>query len=166
VVERWTHAFYISHYPAGRDASIYYDGGMDFRFKNDTPYYILIKTAHTDSSVTISFYSTNMGTEVEYSDTGFVNIVPFGTIYRDDPTLPTGFEKEGDMGYGVEGREITVHRTVKRGDKVVLQDKFFSHYEPKNRVVLRGTGPPLPPGAPPPPGATPVVPAPPAPPPQ
>lgn len=161
VVERWPHDFYIAHYPPGRDASIYYDGGMDFRFKNDTPYYILIKTAHTDSSVTISFYSTNMGTEVEYSDTGFANIVPFGTIYRNDPTLPAGFEKEGDMGYGVEGREITVYRTVKRGGKVVLQDKFFSHYEPKNRVVLRGTGPPLPPGAPPPPGATPAAPAPP-----
>ncbi|MFZ3062567.1 MAG: VanW family protein [Actinomycetota bacterium] len=165
VVERWPHDFYIAHYPAGRDASIYYDGGMDFRFKNDTPHYILIKTAHTDSSVTISFYSTNMGTEVSYNDTGFVNIVPFGITYKDDPTLPTGFEKEGDMGYGMEGREITVYRTVKRGGKVILQDKFFSHYEPKNRVMLKGTGPALPPGAPPPPGATPMAPAPPAPPP-
>ena len=58
IVERYPHDFYISHYPDGRDASIYYDGAMDFKFKNDSPYYVLIKTDHTDSSVTVAFYST------------------------------------------------------------------------------------------------------------
>ena len=119
VIERYPHDFYISHYPDGRDASIYYDGGMDFKFKNDTPYYILIKTDHSETSVTIAFYSTNMGTEVAYSNTGFSNIIPYGIVYKDDPAVPTGWEKDADMGYGVDGRDITVFRTVKRGGAVV-----------------------------------------------
>lgn len=158
VVERYPHDFYISHYPDGRDASIYYDGGMDFKFKNDTPYYILIKTDHSNDSVTVAFYSTNIGTEVSYSGTGFTNPVPYGIIYKDDPAVPTGWEKDADMGYGVDGRDITVFRTVKRGSTLVREDKFISHYEPKQRIVLKGTGPPLvlPPGTPPPPDLRPL----------
>lgn len=157
-VERYPHDFYISHYPDGRDASIYYDGGMDFKFKNDSPYFILIKTDHTDSSVTVAFYSTNLGTEVSYSDTGFTNIVPYGIVYKDDPTVPLGWEKDGDLGYGVDGRDIIVSRTIKRGGNPYREDKFISHYEPKQRIVLKGTGPPLvlPPGAPPPDGLRPL----------
>ncbi len=150
VVDRYPHEFYISHYPNGRDASIYYDGGMDFKFKNDSPYFILIKTDHTDSSVTVAFYSTNLGTDVSYTDTGFTNTVPYGIVYKDDPAVPVGWEKDADMGYGVDGRDISVFRTVKRGGVIYREDKFISHYEPKQRIVLKGTGPPLPPGTPPP----------------
>ncbi len=156
VVERYPHDFYISHYPSGRDASVYYDGGMDFRFRNDSPYYILIKTDHSDSSVTIAFYSTKMSQDVIYDDTGFTGIVPFGISYKDDPTLPAGWEKEGEFGYGVEGRDITVHRTVTRDGKMIHDDRFSSHYEPKHRIIMKGTGAPLPPGTPPPPGAQPA----------
>jgi vancomycin resistance protein YoaR len=143
IVERYPHDFYISHYPDGRDASIYYDGGMDFKFKNDSPYWILIKTDHTNTSVTIAFYSTNLGTDVSYTDTGFTNIVPYTILYKDDPAVPTGWEKDGDMGYGVDGRDITVSRIIKRGGNPYREDKFISHYEPKQRIVLKGTGPPL-----------------------
>ncbi len=155
IVERYPHDFYISHYPDGRDASIYYDGGMDFKFKNDTAYYILIKTDHSDSSVTIAFYSTKTDVEVSYTDTGFTNIVPYGMVYKDEPTIPTGYEADADMGYGVDGRDITVSRTVKKGGQVTRQDKFASHYEPKQRLILKGTGPALAPGTPPPPGVRP-----------
>lgn len=156
IVERYAHDFYISHYPDGRDASIYYDGGMDFKFRNDSPYYMLIKTSHTDTSVTVAFYSTNTGLDVGYSDTGFTNIVPYGIVYKDDPVVPTGWEKDADLGYGVDGRDISVSRTVKKGGAVVREDKFTSHYEPKQRLVLKGTGPPLPAGTPPPPDLRPL----------
>jgi vancomycin resistance protein YoaR len=156
IVERYPHDFYISHYPPGRDASIYYDGGMDFKFKNDSPYYILIKTDHSDSSVTIAFYSTKTDVDVSYSDTGFTNIVPYGIVYKDDPTVPAGYEKDGDMGYGVDGRDITVFRTVKKGGQVTRDDRFASHYEPKQRIVMKGTGPALPPGTPVPAGLRPL----------
>jgi vancomycin resistance protein YoaR len=156
IIERYPHDFYISHYPNGRDASIYYDGGMDFKFKNDTPYHVLIKTEATDSSITIAFYSTKTDTTVDYTDTGFTNIIGFGITYKDDPAIPTGWEKDAEMGYGVEGRDITVFRTVKRGGAVVREDKFVSHYEPKQRLVLKGTGPALPPNTPPPPGLRPL----------
>lgn len=156
IVERYPHDFYISHYPDGRDASIYYDGGMDFKFKNDTPFYVLIKTDHTESSVTVAFYSTKTDVDVSYTDTGFTNIVPYGIVYKDDATLPAGWEKDGDLGYGVDGRDITVTRVVKKGGQVTAENKFASHYEPKQRIVLKGTGAALPPGAPPPAGLRPL----------
>lgn len=42
------HSYYISRYPAGREATIY-DGAIDLQFRNDTPYPVMIR-ANADSS--------------------------------------------------------------------------------------------------------------------
>ncbi|MBI4744575.1 MAG: VanW family protein [Actinobacteria bacterium] len=135
VVERRNHSFYISHYPAGRDATVSY-GGPDLKFKNDTNAAVLIKTSTTSNSLTISFYSTNQNTEVTYSTAPFTNFTPFETKYEDEPTLAKGAQKVKDKGE--QGRHTTVVRTVKRKGATVRQDKFVSHYTPKKQIVSVG----------------------------
>ncbi|HAW60269.1 MAG TPA: hypothetical protein DCW86_02200 [Actinobacteria bacterium] len=136
IAERYCHSFYISRYPAGRDATVSYPG-PDFKFKNDTSTYLLIKTSYTASTVTVAFYSTDFGTEVSYSATLFANLKPYTTKYVEDPTLLKGQEKVEEEG--VEGRDITVYRTVERDGVLVRKDKFFSRYRPKQAVVRVGT---------------------------
>jgi len=62
-VEHRPHSFYISRYPVGREATVAW-GAIDLRFKDDTPYGVLVQanvTPATPSSqgvVTVSMWST------------------------------------------------------------------------------------------------------------
>jgi vancomycin resistance protein YoaR len=51
------HSEYFTRYPRGREATMGYPA-PDLKFKNNTPYGILIWTSYTDSSVTVTLYST------------------------------------------------------------------------------------------------------------
>lgn len=62
-VEHKPHSFYIDRYPIGREATVAW-GAVDLRFKNDTPYGVLIDASVTPSTpsssgvVTVTMYST------------------------------------------------------------------------------------------------------------
>ncbi len=62
-VEHKPHSFYIDRYPIGREATVAW-GAIDLRFRNDTPYGVLIYANVTPSTptssgvVTVSMYST------------------------------------------------------------------------------------------------------------
>ena len=51
------HSEYFDRYPRGREATMGFPA-PDLRFTNDTPYGIMIWTSYTDSSLTITLYST------------------------------------------------------------------------------------------------------------
>jgi vancomycin resistance protein YoaR len=136
VVERRNHSFYISHYPKGRDATVSW-GGPDFKFKNDTKGWILIRTATTTGSLTISLYGTDPGYEVEYKTGAFTNVVPHKVTVIKDPKLKKGMRIVEDGG--VDGCRVTVVRVVYKGGEVVRKDTFVSHYGSKEEVVRVGT---------------------------
>ena len=56
-VEYQSHSIYISRYPRGREATISWPA-PDLRVRNNTPYGILVWNTYTDTSITVSFYST------------------------------------------------------------------------------------------------------------
>ena len=55
--ESQAHSEYFDRYPRGREATMGFPA-PDLRFTNDTPYGILIWTSYTQSSLTITLYST------------------------------------------------------------------------------------------------------------
>ncbi len=136
VVERQNHSFYISRYPAGRDATVSYPK-PDFKFRNDTSAHLLIKAWCTPSTITIAIYGTDFGTEVSYTTSPFTNLKPYPIEYKEDPALPKGEQVVEEKG--VEGREIAVIRMVKRKGAVVRENRFISRYRPKAAVVRVGT---------------------------
>lgn len=142
VTERWAHGYRVGWYepPVGMDATVY-SPQIDFKFVNDTPYYLLIET-ETDlkgGTVTFRFYSTQPGRIVEMEGPFEANAVPHGPdVYREDPTLPKGTTKQID--WANDGLDVTVYRIVNEGDKVLWKDTFFSRYRPWQAVYLVGTG--------------------------
>ena len=56
-VEHKEHSFYISRYPAGREATVF-DNLIDLKFRNDNPTAIMIQTVWTPSSITVRIYGT------------------------------------------------------------------------------------------------------------
>jgi vancomycin resistance protein YoaR len=137
ILERHNHSFYISHYPTGRDATVSW-GGPDFKFRNDTRNWILIRTAVTASTLTIALYGTDPGYTVRYTTGPFTDVVPHETIEVPDPTRKKGYRVVEDGG--VDGRSVVVVRTVyDRAGQVVRTDTFVSHYSPKTETVRVGT---------------------------
>ena len=65
-VEYQAHSIYFSRYPRGREATISYPK-PDFIVRNTTPYGILVWPTWTDTSISVTFYSTEY---VEVEDVG------------------------------------------------------------------------------------------------
>ncbi len=51
------HSFYISRYPAGREATVF-DNTIDLKFRNDNPTGVLIQTTWTPQSLTVRMFGT------------------------------------------------------------------------------------------------------------
>lgn len=136
VVERHNHSLYISHYPKGRDATVSW-GGPNFRFKNDTPDWVLIAASYTNSSVTIALYGTDPGYKVTYETGPWTNLKDPPVREIKDPNLPVGSKVVEERG--VSGRTILVTRKVTKGGAVVRTDTFKSSYRPTEEVVRVGT---------------------------
>lgn len=77
------HSYYISRYPAGREATVY-EGAIDLVFKNDSDYPVQIQTSVGGGSVTVKLMGVNT-VEVESVNNG-----------RWAPTEPHRIELSGD----------------------------------------------------------------------
>jgi vancomycin resistance protein YoaR len=155
IVERHAHAYRVYYYEkvagnrinpklAGLDATVFVPL-VDFKFTNDTPYWLLMETYVNpqNSSITWKFYSTSDGRRVEWDTTGTTNVVPApDPVYRENPDLPSGTIKQVD--WAADGADVTVNRTVYRNDSVYLQDTIYTHYEPWEDVFEYGPGTELP----------------------
>jgi vancomycin resistance protein YoaR len=158
ILTRSNHSLYISHYPIGRDATVDY-GRLDLKFRNDTPYGLLLRALVDTKALTVSVYSSPLGRTVTWEQSPQTNPKEPAVKFVDDPLLPTGIEQVTEEGK--PGFEITTIRRVSAGDQVLREDKFVSKYRPWKRIVRRGIGPAVvpSPGVPVPPGATPAPPA-------
>lgn len=151
VVERYSHAYRVSYYEmdrsgsvdqdlAGMDATVYFPL-VDFKFQNDTPYWLLMETYVNVQARTITWkiYSTSDGREVTWETTGPQNTVPAPEpVFEENPELGVNEIKQVD--YAAEGADVTVTRTVWRGGLVYFTDQFRTHYEPWAAVCQYGPG--------------------------
>jgi vancomycin resistance protein YoaR len=97
VLERHSHSMPVRYYnPQGFDATIY-PGVSDFRFKNDTPSYILLQPEISDSKLSFEIYGTDDGRKVKIDgpyEYGFEANGAFKTVLRRTITYPNGTEKK------------------------------------------------------------------------
>jgi len=149
IVERHAHAYRVSYYEktaankvnpdlAGLDATVFVPL-VDFKFVNDTPYWLLMETYATNTSLTWKFYSTSDGRTVDWQTTGPTDITPApDPVYNENPKLAKGEIKQVD--WAAQGADVTVTRTVNRDGSVYLQDTFRTHYLPWRAVYEYGPG--------------------------
>ncbi|MBI2331704.1 MAG: peptidoglycan binding domain-containing protein [Chloroflexi bacterium] len=120
------------------DATVYFPL-VDFRFQNDTPYWLLMETDVNVGARTLTWkiYSTSDGRSVTWETTGPQNTVPAPeTVFEENPDLKTNELKQVD--YAAEGADVTVTRTVWRNGAVYFTDQFQTHYEPWAAVCQYG----------------------------
>ncbi len=136
IVERWAHAYRVGYYEIGGfgpgfDATVY-SPLVDFRFKNDTPYHILIQTEVDAARARLRFvfYSTPDGRAVEQIGPEWGEPEPAGDpIYEYDPTMPSGTVVKVETPH--DGLLATLGRVVRDASGAILyRDNFVSHFVP------------------------------------
>jgi vancomycin resistance protein YoaR len=151
--ERHPHAYLVGYYQQGPhspgpglDATVFAPL-VDFRFTNDSPYWLLMETYIYGNQLLWKFYSTSDGRlPVDWTTSGPMNVVEHPeALYRENPDLDEGEIKQVD--YSADGMDLTVTRTVTRGGDVIHSDTFRTHYMPWRAIYEYGPGTPLPEGA-------------------
>ena len=102
IISHQPHSIYISRYPAGREATINYPG-VNLEIQNDSPYAIVVDTSFTDTSVTVTFWSTPYWT-VE-TITGEQRPNDFGSF-----TITVARDRTGADGWNDIDEYTTVYR--------------------------------------------------------
>jgi len=121
IVERHAHGYYIDRYPIGFDAAVF-EPGVDFKWKNDTQYPVLIKAYPYAAALRFDLISVPTGRRVEIGAPYEYNLKSPAPDQPADPAyLPGGVTL---------GRDVSRTWTVWQGDAVVHQETFFSHYVP------------------------------------
>ncbi len=146
------HAFYISRYPMGREATLNYPS-IDNKFQNDSHSGVLIRTSYTSTSITVSFYGNKEGRTVRTEGPNILETIPPQVQYVDLPFLDVGQQQQiqaGEPGYTVEN-----FRILSRPGQPDERQRFVAKYSMVPERIARGTRPPAPPPAPPAPAAPP-----------
>lgn len=141
VVERHAHGLLIAHYPVGRDATVSW-GGPDFKFRNDTPRPLMIRSWVEGGALTVAIVGET-GREVTYTTSDYYDVrKPSSSradprvVYDDD--LPSGVTR---WELGAEGKSVKVVRTVKAGGgEVLFRETYVSVYGPRDWIKRVGTG--------------------------
>jgi len=156
IVARYPHAYRVGYYEqdargysdpnrAGLDATVYLPL-VDMKFKNDTPYWMVMDTEMGDFSLTWRIWSTRDGRTVEVSSTGVMNIVePPAPVYRENPELPPDTIVQVD--WAVEGASVDVSRVVYKDGAIYFSDTIHTTYQPWPDAFDYGPGTELPEGA-------------------
>lgn len=132
-VEHKAHSLYFSRYPIGREATVAWPY-VDLKFKNTTPYGVLIDTSYVRSTpsssgvVTVSIWSTKYW-DITTTTGERRNIVTPGERTSTDPDCEP---QDPNTGF-----DITVYRHFNRNGERVRTETIHTHYNSADKVICR-----------------------------
>lgn len=133
IVERRNHTLPISYAPIGLDAT-FSSGWINFRFRNSTGAYLLIRTETTKTKFTVKLFGRMPG-DISYEvETRKLKEIPPGVQYVSNPQLKANERVklvDGKPGYVVE-----TYRITKKNGTVIARDKISrDHYAPQPTII-------------------------------
>lgn len=142
ITQRQAHSYRVIYYePAGMDATIY-DPYPDFRFINDTGYYILFTTRIEGDDLIFEFYGTKDGRKVviEPNPPKLYNVTsPGEPKYIETDELKPGEKKKIETAH--KGGEAYFKYTIIYPNGEVKEKEFYSRYVAWPEVWLVGKQP-------------------------
>lgn len=130
------HSFYISRYPAGREATISM-GGPDLIFVNDWDASLLISAVAGSNDITIRLFSTSFGRRVETSTGEPYNYTEPEEIEVVDTSLDPGV-REVEQYTGSSGFTVEYTRTVWEGRRKRSEESFRWTYQAQDAYIKVG----------------------------
>lgn len=119
-VDTRAHSVYISRYQPGLEATVAW-GIFDMKFRNSSPYPVVITTKMTNSSMTVEFWGTKVYDEIEAEFGPRTNKSKPKTIWRK--------KKDGcSPQTGIPGFSINVDRVFYQNDEEVKRETIRTFY--------------------------------------
>lgn len=143
---RRNHAYYITRYPVGLDATIWISGSyvQTMSFTNDSAYPILIRGINKKRTVTFEIWGVPDGRTVSLSDAQVTGQNEAGNFYEFTDTLPARALERTE--YAADGFNSVVIRTVRDASgNVIHTDTIRSSYRKVDGIILVGRYPGDPP---------------------
>jgi vancomycin resistance protein YoaR len=135
-LDEWrAHSWYLSRYPMGREATLYYPY-LDVKFTNTSEGAVILRAAHTEDSVTVSIYAQPIATRVTAEHGEPRDVTGFETEYRTASDLGPGQERV--LQAGSEGFRVEVVRIIERIDGETVRQSLRTLYEPQTRIIEVG----------------------------
>lgn len=142
ILARDNHAYYISRYPLGLDATVLL-GSKTVKFRNDTKYPVLIR-AYTGrasggrSFVRFDIWSVPTNRKVVFSRPVVRNVRRARDVVKYTSSLPPGVRER--LESPVNGMDVYVTRVVtdRKTGKVIHKDTWYSNYVTWNGLVMVG----------------------------
>lgn len=126
IVERRNHSLPVSYVPLGQDAT-FASGHINFKFRNNTQKYMLIRTSADDRQITIKLFG-RAPSDVSYAvESKTIETLEPPVKYVLNPTLPSGKQQKistGKPGYVVETYRIKMQNGVEVGRERVSKDTY------------------------------------------
>jgi vancomycin resistance protein YoaR len=140
---RRNHAYYITRYPVGLDATVFISSGgsrQTMSFTNDTDYPILIRGINKRGVVTFQIWTVPTGRTVEFSEAEISDRKQAKEMIMYVDSLPAGKRKR--VEYRINGFQAVVIRTVRDANgEVIHRDTFRSNYRAIDGITLLGRSP-------------------------
>lgn len=152
IVERSPHSRPSSYIKLGLDAAVSYPN-INFRFRNDKPYPVLLRVQVTGGEASAEIRGPEQEQLVSYVRR-VERFLPFEERTREDSSLPTGVRVLAQRG--VPGFEVTRYRVIRdlAANTAVRQAQGEDTYPPTTQIWRIGTGGAAPEGFEPPSGDT------------
>ena len=140
VSERRNHSYRVAYYERGigpgLDATVYIPK-PDFRFKNDTPGWILVQGRVDGNTVNFELYGTKDGrVSIVDGPRTLSTIAAPEPIYEETDQIAPGEVKQIEKAHN--GASTIATYTVKRGDQVLFSQEFTSKYKALPARYLKG----------------------------
>ncbi|MBP1992669.1 VanW family protein [Paenibacillus eucommiae] len=139
VVERRNHSLPISYAPLGQDAT-FADGYINFKFRNNTGKYLLIRTQTTDRQLTVKLFG-DIPAAVTYDvESKIIETLQPPVQYVHNAALKRGSSQKlmkGKAGYVVETYRITKENGAVIKKELISKDR----YSPEPVLIATNNGP-------------------------
>lgn len=131
-VEHHPHTLSFPRYPAGREATVYY-GSLDLRFKNDTPYGVVIEadrvpgSGSTQGSLTVKIWSTPVYDEIRSPEPEKSDFTSGRRLESDDPDC--------EYQAPIQGFTADFYRAFVQDGEEVKRESYTWTYDPGDEIV-------------------------------
>ena len=135
VIERYPHAVTIAYVPLGQDATVNYPN-LDFKFKNDTPSLVYLRTEVKPGAITIRIYGkkTDKSVRIEHEIEKEIDFQVQRRVTSDLPPGKVKLEQPGSKGYKVKTYKILKDKSGVETKQLISTDT----YAPSKRIYSVG----------------------------
>ncbi len=134
VVMRYNHRWAVTYIENGFDATVSWPN-LDYQFRNNQEYPILIKAWVDGNELNVEFHGTKTNDHKVVLQLERIGKNEYSTTYKEDPTLKPGEEKVESKGS--DGPIVQTYMYVYDGNDNLLYKKAIakSSYKPHDRVI-------------------------------